>query len=887
MIELINLSKVYSNSKFDVEAIKNLNLKFKDNGFVFIVGKSGCGKSTLLNLMGGLDSVTLGDIVCDGNHLSKMTEKELNDYRNRYLGFVFQDYCLIEDLTVYENIALALDIKGEKISREKRKELVYSTLEKVELDKSMANRKIKELSGGQRQRVSIARTLIKDPKLILADEPTGNLDSRTSKTILELLQNLSKDRLVIIVSHNMEDAMKYADRIVELSDGVVISDIERTGEDIHSFEVENGVLTLPISKKFTSEELEEINEKLKSRKIKKIVQHSDGFEDTKEIEGVSKKIPIKADTMKFNSSCALASKFLRKRVFAGVFTIFSIILLVFILGMCQFLTQFNSPDTIAKTMVENGETQVLAYKGYFDEDINKEVYSKYIDITDDEIQAFRDNGYTGNIFRLYRDPYCSIGYASENEYRIDDALNYVNGIYLAETHGTLQCTEEYLVKTFGIDGKLEYLAVADDPKPAGVLIPDYVADSVIANRPYNEPSYEHIVTHFSCDRKYINGIFKTDYKEKYADVLKHLINSYRGVSTKSDKDAMRERIKQFNNDVRMYYGIAYTTNPNYMEDLKELVDINTHTHVTSVDINVENHDLSFHNFVAYNYAKYLGDDLEANEIAIEYDIFNQIFGDIVGKTYTAEDYTNFEPITITFTKNDATDDKKIEYTKEMVIKKLLPTEIIGWTDKMSKVIIVSPEIFELFYTTARETYGLLFDDIYQMDKMYGLFTDNCFRVNSDVYLNIKSVGDIVEIFIELFWLMLVVVAAVCVLLLINYSYGNIKKRYYEIGVMKALGASTRSVGFIFSLQTILAGIAICVSSTLMLIFLCEPINLILSNKLLEFIGNKNLGVLQIIVPNTITIILNMCAIIVVTVVSCLIPIRRIHKIKPKIIINDK
>ena len=185
--------------------------------------------------MGGLDNVTNGDIICDGNSLSQMSEKELNNYRNAYLGFVFQDYCLIEDLTVRDNIALALDIKGEKLSKTDMSSKVREALVSVELDNSVANRKIKELSGGQRQRVSIARSLVKNPMLILADEPTGNLDSKTSKTILELLKKLSQDRLVVIVSHNMEDAERYADRIIELSDGVVVSDVERVTEDVYGY----------------------------------------------------------------------------------------------------------------------------------------------------------------------------------------------------------------------------------------------------------------------------------------------------------------------------------------------------------------------------------------------------------------------------------------------------------------------------------------------------------------------------------------------------------------------------------------------------------------------------------------------------------------------------
>ena len=210
---------------------------------------------------------------------------------------------------------------------------------------------------------------------------------------------------------------------------------------------------------------------------------------------------------------------------------------------------------------------------------------------------------------------------------------------------------------------------------------------------------------------------------------------------------------------------------------------------------------------------------------------------------------------------------------------------MAWSNATHNVMFGSPEVFSFMFEKSLEVTGLMFDDIQQIDKVYDLLEENIFEINSEVYAQIKVVGDIVDIFIELFGLMLVVVAAVCTLLLVNYSYGNIKKRYYEIGVMKALGASTKSVGFIFGLQTILAGVVVCVASTFMLLFLCDPINLQLSNKLLEFIGNSNLGVISIIKPNVVTIIVNILAISIISLVSCLIPIRRIHKIKPKNIIN--
>ena len=219
MIEIKNLSKTYKSKKsIDTNAINNISLKLNDKGLVFIVGKSGSGKSTLLNLMGGLDSVDKGSIIVDNKDICKFSDKELDLYRNSYVGFIFQEFNLLEEFNVFENIDLSLKLQG--IDSEDK---VNKILKEVDL-KGLGNRNINELSGGQKQRVSIARALIKKPKLLLCDEPTGNLDRKSSEGIFDLLKKISESELVIVVSHDIESALKYADRIIKIEDGKVIED---------------------------------------------------------------------------------------------------------------------------------------------------------------------------------------------------------------------------------------------------------------------------------------------------------------------------------------------------------------------------------------------------------------------------------------------------------------------------------------------------------------------------------------------------------------------------------------------------------------------------------------------------------------------------------------
>ncbi len=220
MFAVKNLKKTYRVKKGQpVEALKGINLTFEDRGMAFILGKSGSGKSTLLHLMGGLDVPTEGEVVIDEKSSVSFKERDWDDYRNEYIGFVFQDYNLLSDFSVRGNIGLALELQGEKVDGQKIDEILHL----VELD-GLGDRKIDELSGGQRQRVAIARALVKNPRIIFADEPTGALDSETGKSVLQLLKSLSSDRLVIVVSHDREFAENYGDRIVEIADGLIVSD---------------------------------------------------------------------------------------------------------------------------------------------------------------------------------------------------------------------------------------------------------------------------------------------------------------------------------------------------------------------------------------------------------------------------------------------------------------------------------------------------------------------------------------------------------------------------------------------------------------------------------------------------------------------------------------
>ncbi len=223
MLKLVNINKEYRVGDTFTQALTDINLEFRSNEFVSVLGQSGCGKTTLLNLIGGLDQYTSGDLFINGQSTKEFKDNDWDSYRNATIGFVFQSYNLIAHLSVLDNVEIALTLSGvptaERIARAKK------VLIEVGLKDQMYKRP-NQLSGGQAQRVAIARALVNDPKIVLADEPTGAIDSKTSIQIMELIKKISKNRLVIMVTHNEELANAYSDRIIRLLDGQVVEDSE-------------------------------------------------------------------------------------------------------------------------------------------------------------------------------------------------------------------------------------------------------------------------------------------------------------------------------------------------------------------------------------------------------------------------------------------------------------------------------------------------------------------------------------------------------------------------------------------------------------------------------------------------------------------------------------
>lgn len=391
MLEIKNVKRIYKPKKgVPVIALDDVSLKFADTGMVFLLGKSGSGKSTLLNVMGGLDKYDEGEIIIKGKSSKDFSQGDFDSYRNTYLGFIFQEYNILNEFTVGANIGLALELQGRKATSE----AVNAILEEVDLV-GYGSRKPSELSGGQKQRVAIARALVKSPEIIMADEPTGALDSATGLQVFDTLKKLSSDKLVIVVTHDREFAELYGDRVIELKDGKVISDIEKFKSESHKRNdsitiIDDKIIQIKKGYKLTSEDLKYINayiseqdailsiDKKTNADMKKFARidvdgNREAFKDTDEsqiIRNEDKKFKLIKSKLPLKNSFKIGASSLKNKPFRLFLTILLSMVAFCMFGLADTMGSYNKYTTTRTSIVDSNinsftlqKTKVRYYEG--------------------------------------------------------------------------------------------------------------------------------------------------------------------------------------------------------------------------------------------------------------------------------------------------------------------------------------------------------------------------------------------------------------------------------------------------------------------------------------------------------------------------------------------
>ena len=364
MLKLIDVKKIYTTKAGDVAAMDGITVEFPDHGMIFINGKSGSGKTTLLNVVGGLDGFDSGEIIIDGKNFSTFTDSDYDSYRNTFVGFIFQEYNLLPDYTVEKNIKIANELQGKETTRERISELM------AEFDiAGLENRKISELSGGQKQRVAIVRSLVKDPKIIMADEPTGALDSVTGIQVVETLKKLSKDKLVIVVSHDLELAEKFADRIIRIVDGQIVEDVTLTDTEIRgNLHADELALTVKAGANLNFNETEEllkaIREKKKINFTEKVIVRQK--QKTKEVKDIKQEGQVKLinSKMKFTSAAELGIKSLGIKPGRLIFTIILSVVAFAVFGLFDTIASYKDARAIQNILKTSDYQGVSVYQEY-------------------------------------------------------------------------------------------------------------------------------------------------------------------------------------------------------------------------------------------------------------------------------------------------------------------------------------------------------------------------------------------------------------------------------------------------------------------------------------------------------------------------------------------
>ena len=791
MIRISSLCKVYRSKKNKkCYALKNVDLTLPDTGLVFVLGKSGSGKSTLLNLIGGLDKITSGTIEVDGNDISRLNERRMCNYRNSHVGFIFQDYHLIEEMTVYDNIFYSLNLRRMKDGGR-----VSKALERVGLA-GYENRYPSELSGGERQRVAIARAIIKEPRIILADEPTGNLDPQTASSIIALLRSLARECLVLVVSHNVRDAHNYADRIIQLADGRIVGDFSRNPNFVDGITLRQGKLVCPDGWEISARDVALIN----SNANVKLVIDEEKYIPTKPQIAKIEKVEIQKEKLGFFKKMRLSRKFLKRKTAVIALSSFMVAVIMVIMSLAQTIINFDSGAILSEEMGKVNQTSLFLIKNV-DEATDATLDYRYrVEIGENDIEAFREAGYQGDIY-----PVLNLSVP------ISDARNtlgfynsvFVKSAYIKESLGTMIVDEAFLERKFG---DVVYLAQLENPDPYGVIITDYIADCILAtNRNYMGKTYEAILGDYlpagwSFDSLKINAIIDTGYKTEHKELLGKLKNGYLYDVDQIYED---ENFLRFTNHVFDSLGFSFSLNPDFVENAYQNRDFfSSYKFVVNDTIEFTEITSPYISFVS-NLPQI--PRLEGNEVSMSLDKYNKIFG----TSYSAATANTFVPHTIKVTsyRYYDVDNENPMYTMELKVVNLhsySDTFVFSGdkAEEYKKTVGKSNTFYSALYLDGARDLGDLFPVIDELDYEQQSFTLEA----------IHTMTKAVDVFIPIFELIAIVLCVGVIFILINFSSRMIKDKMHEIGILKALGTQNGTVGTVFGLQVVLIALLTCILS---------------------------------------------------------------------------
>ena len=813
MLKVENVSKSYvSLSKQKVDALRGVDFELGNTGMVFILGKSGSGKSTLLNLLGGLDSPSCGQITVDGVSMKDFKQADYDSYRNGYVGFVFQEYNLLDEFNVRDNIAIALQLsKGDNVNSK-----VVDALQQVELSEDYAFRRVGELSGGEKQRVAIARCIVKDSKLILADEPTGNLDSATGESIWNILKKLSQTKLVVVVSHDRENAEKYGDRILEIADGKVIADsgLQQTNEGV---EKENGYT-------------------------------------------------LQKKRLAFAVCLKMGVNSMFRRKFRTACVVLVSILSVVALLITQMMLCFSSEETLAKFIKDNNELAITVSRSYpKNSSVGGNTYIR---------QDAKD--YIGNNTKSIVCGRGSIGYVDGKQQILDFGLNFVGEVYEEELSSnsyyiSTYCLENYFYRGGNyvvVDGEKEFLV--KEKHPIESLIGKKVFIDNLMSKKDEVPTLAGVVDTGSVDetstmvpRIFARRGFESagivggygTLNSPYEFDIKFGEQVYSGIL--SLRSELGTDIDFWNGELNGFV---------LMEDgtkigIRDLA--NTYPADDEIVLSYEAYVAIFNDALSKGY--YVNSDGAIPPQVGQRLSFRVYDCETGGLLY---DFGECKLVGVRFDTD--------EYISEDFYKNLCiyvnPSQRSNFNVNLDdySVLINTASVNNLakFLTTLRKDYDL---SINRNTLKYFVYSPNIVSKESVVTL-VYDFEDALTEFLPVFGVVAAILTAIMVLLVINLISFSITNRKKEIGILSALGTSNRDIVKIFILETLIIAVVCFVVSIVAAGVLAYEFNVAYG----EYLPN----VIPFMRVDVFTILTLAVASFGMMLLAALIPIRRIAKLKP-------
>ncbi|XMB85215.1 ATP-binding cassette domain-containing protein [Mycoplasmatota bacterium WC44] len=844
MLTIKNVDKTYYSLNGDeCRALNKINLRFSNNGLVFITGKSGSGKSTLLNVLGGLDKIDSGEIIIKNKSSEHFSNEDFDSYRNTYLGFVFQDFGILENLTVEENISLTLKLQSYKKDEISKK--VRDILGQVDLA-GFSKRASNELSGGQLQRVAIARALVKNPEIILADEPTGNLDSETGIQIMNLLKSLSKNKLIIVVSHDTEFANLYADRIINLKDGSVIED----------YVVTRKVFERKVTQKKLISKKSELSDVLPTRKLH-----------------------LKKTKLPFKYIFKTALNNLVNKKIKLILTLFLFVVSLFTLSISTLLSDFDISTSTINTMDMNEVDNVLIRKCHDFQIDYSEVFDidecSFKSISEDETELINDISLNldAESYRLINERY---------------PLPVVKSIYFetvdfytpSKIYGFMEIPEESIFDI--IDG--HYPTDSNE-----VMITDYLINFILEF--LEIPREELIGSTFKYGEQVltITGVIKTDH-EKYLH--------FKSIDTASMSD---EELKLLQVEYSQFILESERLYSRFLLP-KKSTDSNNNNFIDRVKLRSENDT-----FLGYiNFRTDLDKSLMLKENVLTYpetlepltdnEIYLDLFLFLERKlayqdNFDMTDYSSdkvLSDLTImdefigneylfNFEYND------VMYTENFKIKGFyipnISTENYE-SNELKDGIITSIDIPSKLLNKTYDGYYLkLSDSSYKNIKLFKELNDNGYvqisSYSDHLYLVYGITKDIHHM---LLYSTIGLGVFSCVLIYVSIS-NSINDKQKDIGILRSIGTSGIDVGSIFLTESLLLATISITIAIIIAYMVTQFINITLMN----YYGNNILffdfGIRQIVYITSFALFM--------TLISTLTPIRRLVMMKPIDVVRKK